>query len=219
MKIAIIAIVTVWMVAVNSMASSSIVFEDNFNNLPENGVVLQPDLRNGWLVSVKAVPWYSRTVGTGKSGGIFLRNSNSYMRKFIDLTSAATISRDFRLTFDCWVETSTRDGSEAGYVAITTDSGATWTTNFTLSITSPINVDYNSPGYTGPFTINIDASGWTAEQLAGFGFQFSQKAGQNADHFNVDNVQLSVVPESVTVGMFGLGSLVAPLLIRRRLMR
>ena len=132
------------MVAVNSRASSIIVFEDNFNNVTVNGAIPQPDLQNGWLVSVKAVPWYSRTVGTGKSGGFFLRSNNSCMRKFIDLTNAAAIGRAFTLKFDAWYESATSN-TQAGYVAITTDRGATWTTNFTLSITSPINVDYNSP--------------------------------------------------------------------------
>ena len=145
------------------------------------------------------------------------------MMKFINLTSAAASGRNFRLTFDGWVETTTTTpstgDSKEGYVRITKDGGITWTTCFTLASTSPINVDYNSSGYTGPFTVNIDTSGWTAEQLAGFGFQFSQKANQNADHFNVDNIQLSVVTEPVTVGLLGLGSLVAPLLIRRRLIR
>ena len=206
-RIAITAIVATWMVAVNSMAST-IVFEDAFNDVPSGAV--SNSLR-GWVIT--GVPYWNTTVGVGNSGGFYLRNATASMRKDINLTSAVTNGRAFTLKFDAWYESATTN-TQAGYVAITTDRGATWTTNFTLSITSPINVDYNSPGYTGPFTINIDTRGWTAEQLAGFGFKFSQKATLNTDHFNVDNVQLSVIPEPATIGMIGLGALIT-LLIRR----
>ena len=124
-KITIIAIFAAWMGAVNSMADVIVIFEDNFN-MTVNGPVPQPD-RNGWLVSAKSGPFYGRIVGTGKSGGFFLRNNNSYMMKFINLTSAAASGRNFRLTFDGWVETttttpSTGDSKEGYVMSVIVDS-------------------------------------------------------------------------------------------------
>ena len=175
------------MVAVNSMAST-IVFEDAFNDVVTGSV--SNSLR-GWVAT--GVPYWNTTVGVGNSGGFYLRSSTASMRKDINLTSAVTNGRAFTLSFDAWYESATTN-TQAGYVAITRDSGTTWTTNFTLLDSSSGNVSYKLPGYTGPYTINIDASGWTSGQLAGFGFKFSQKATLNTDHFNVDNVQLSVIP-------------------------
>ena len=187
-RTAIIAIVATWIVAVNSMAST-IVFEDTFNNLTYSGTAVTNT--RDWIVT--GVPYWNMNDGVGNSGAFFLRNSTASMRKDINLTSAVTNGRAFTLSFDAWYESATTN-TQAGYVSITRDSGTTWTTNFTLLDSSSSNVDYDLPGYTGSYTINIDASGWTAGQLAGFGFKFSQKATLNTDHFNVDNVQLSVIP-------------------------
>ena len=155
------------MVAVNSMAST-IVFEDAFNDVVTGSV--SNSLR-GWVAT--GVPYWNTTVGVGNSGGFYLRSSTASMRKDINLTSAVTNGRAFTLSFDAWYESATTN-TQAGYVAITRDSGTTWTTNFTLLDSSSGNVSYKLPGYTGPYTINIDASGWTSGQLAGFGFKFSE---------------------------------------------
>ena len=184
MKTAILAIVAAWMVAVNSVAST-IVFEDTFNDVAANGTVT--NTLRGWVATGN--PYWNKTAGVGNSGCFFLRASST-MSRYTNLTSAATNSRAFLLTFDCWVEATTSNLTD--HVAITTDSGATWTTSFSLARTATNNIDYDVTGYSGPYSIDINTSGWTAGQLAGFGIRFSQTSTLAADHFNVDNVRLSI---------------------------
>ena len=176
--------------------ASTIVFEDNFNDVAYNGTAVTN--ARGWVVS--GVPWWNTTVGVGNSGGFFLR-ANSAMSRYIDITSAVTNSRDFRLTFDCWLAATTV--GLVDHVAITTDGGATWNTSFSLALAATNNIDYDVAGYSGPYTINIDTSGWTAKQLAGFGIRFSQTSPLAPDHFNVDNVLLSSGLPSSSVPVAG----------------
>ncbi|MEI7851432.1 MAG: hypothetical protein WCH86_06325, partial [Kiritimatiellales bacterium] len=169
------------------------VFSDDFNNVTYNGTAVTNT--RGWVVT--GTPYWSTSDGVSNSGCFFLRNSTATMTRYTNITSAVTNSRDFRLKFDAWFA-SALTNTQAGCVSITTDSGTTWTTNFTLLDSSSTNVDYDLPGYTGSYIINIDTSGWTDGQLAGFGFKFWQKATLNTDHFFVDNVLLAVQTNATT---------------------
>ena len=167
------------------------VFSDNFTAVTTGGSVLS-NLR-GWIAT--GVPYWSTSAGVSNGSCFFLRSTSS-MSRLVDITSFTTYSSDFHLKFDCWVEATTVGLTD--YVAITTDSGATWTNGFSLALASPTNIDYDLGGYTGPYFIDIDTTGWTAGQLSGFGFRFSQTSSKAADHFNVDNVVLSVQTNLIT---------------------
>ncbi|MEI8196673.1 MAG: hypothetical protein WCI73_12245 [Phycisphaerae bacterium] len=167
------------------------VFSDNFTDVTTGGSVLS-NLR-GWIAT--GVPYWSTSAGVSNGSCFFLRSTSS-MSRLVDITSFTTYSSDFHLKFDCWVEATTVGLTD--YVAITTDSGVTWTNGFSLALASPTNIDYDLGGYTGPYFIDIDTTGWTAGQLSGFGFRFSQTSSKAADHFNVDNVVLSVQTNLIT---------------------
>ncbi|MEI7850307.1 MAG: hypothetical protein WCH86_00575 [Kiritimatiellales bacterium] len=163
------------------------VFSDNFDGV--TGGAITPTTARGWIFS--GVPYWNSNSGVSNSGFFFLRGTSS-MNQYTNLTSAATYSRDFHLTFDCYFSATAPSGDEVGYVAITRDSGVTWTNEFSLALTATNNISWSVAGYSGPYLIDIDTSGWTDGQLAGFGFKFSQATSASADHFNVDNVLLAV---------------------------
>jgi hypothetical protein len=176
---------------------------------------------SAWIVAGN--DWVGATDGvTGLDQAERLRAGNSRLTRYVDLTAAvAANGPTVELSFNTWYRDNAT-GGEFGFVSYTTTGDGTssvengtggWTT--TATYTSAANPQANYANTVTAFS--IDTSGWTADQLANFGFGFGGSGQNNQDRFFIDNVALNVIPEPATLGM--VSAMGAGLLfIRRRFM-